>query len=75
MNSYNNIEHYIQLICNTTAKQQTVQQIIDNLCISTLEYRDESDPDVAPYVHNREVELIKVCMVICLYRITFCTEK
>ncbi|CAI0556807.1 unnamed protein product [Linum tenue] len=44
------------------SKQQTVQQIIDNLQISTLEYRDENDPDVIPYVHNRKIELIAVPM-------------
>ncbi|CAN1235468.1 DEAD-box ATP-dependent RNA helicase FANCM [Linum perenne] len=44
------------------SKQQAVQQIIDNLQISTLEYRNESDPDVIPYVHNRKIELIQVAM-------------
>lgn len=28
--------------------------------ISTLEYRNESDHDVCPYVHDRKVELIEV---------------
>lgn len=65
--SFHNFEPYLQLTCNPTAKQQTVQQIINNLSISSLEYRDENDADVRPYVHNREVELIKVCMVICVY--------
>ncbi|KAM2027680.1 hypothetical protein ACFX1T_019937 [Malus domestica] len=44
------------------SKQQTVQQVIDNLYISTLQYRNEDDPDVKPYVHNRDVELIQVAM-------------
>ncbi|CAN1175609.1 DEAD-box ATP-dependent RNA helicase FANCM [Linum perenne] len=44
------------------SNQQAVQQIIDNLQISTLEYRNESDPDVIPYVHNRKIELIQVAM-------------
>ncbi|BBG95994.1 DEAD/DEAH box RNA helicase family protein [Prunus dulcis] len=48
--------------CNRTAKQQAVQQVIDNLYISTLEYRNEDDTDVKKYVHNREVELIQVAM-------------
>ncbi|KAL0437937.1 UNVERIFIED_CONTAM: DEAD-box ATP-dependent RNA helicase FANCM [Sesamum latifolium] len=43
-------------------KQQTIQQIIDNLQISTLEYRNETDPDVLPYVNERKIELIEVAM-------------
>ncbi|URD88706.1 HELICc [Musa troglodytarum] len=41
------------------AKQRTVQNVIDNLHISTMEYRNESDHDVSPYVHNRTLELIQ----------------
>nr|XP_017237619.1 PREDICTED: Fanconi anemia group M protein homolog isoform X2 [Daucus carota subsp. sativus] len=44
------------------AKQPAVQKVIDNLQISTLEYRDESDHDVLPYVHEKKIELIKVAM-------------
>ena len=47
------------------AKQQTIQQIIDNLHISTLEYRNESDHDVSKYVHNRKIELIQVRVHSC----------
>lgn len=43
-----------------SAKQQTIQNVIDNLQISTLEYRNESDPDVLPFVHERKIELIQV---------------
>ncbi|GFP81410.1 fanconi anemia group m protein homolog [Phtheirospermum japonicum] len=43
-------------------KQQTIQLVIDNLRISTLEYRNESDPDVLPYVHDRKIEVIEVAM-------------
>lgn len=46
--------------CDYSAKHQTIQNIIDNLQISTLEYRNETDPDVSPYVHDRKVELIEV---------------
>ncbi|KAK3036008.1 hypothetical protein RJ639_031181 [Escallonia herrerae] len=44
------------------SKQQAIQQIIDNLQISTLEYRNESDHDVIPYVHDRKIELIQVAL-------------
>ncbi|XVF12054.1 hypothetical protein REPUB_Repub08aG0081600 [Reevesia pubescens] len=42
------------------SKQPAIQQIIDKLYISTLEYRNESNHDVSPYVHNRRIELIEV---------------
>lgn len=29
--------------------------------MSCLEYRDENDPDVSQYTHNRKLELIQVC--------------
>ncbi|XP_042062897.1 DEAD-box ATP-dependent RNA helicase FANCM [Salvia splendens] len=44
------------------SNQKTIQHVIDNLQISTLEYRSESDPDVQPYVHDRKIELIQVSM-------------
>lgn len=43
-----------------SAKRQAVQNVIDNLQISTLEYRNETDPDVLPYVHARKIEQITV---------------
>ncbi|KAM3729495.1 hypothetical protein ACB098_12G016800 [Castanea mollissima] len=52
----------LALTATPGSKQQTIQQIIDNLYISTLEYRNESDNDVSPYVHNRKIELIQVAM-------------
>ncbi|XP_024930384.2 DEAD-box ATP-dependent RNA helicase FANCM isoform X1 [Ziziphus jujuba] len=52
----------LALTATPGAKQQTIQQIIDNLHISTLEYRNESDHDVSPYVHNRKIELIQVAL-------------
>ncbi|KAM6584375.1 hypothetical protein CsatB_011377 [Cannabis sativa] len=52
----------VQEVNVLSAKQQTIQQIIDNLRISTLEYRNESDHDVSKYVHNRKIELIQVAM-------------
>ncbi|KAG7985254.1 hypothetical protein I3843_03G016000 [Carya illinoinensis] len=52
----------LALTATPGSKQQTIQHIIDNLNISTLEYRTESDDDVSPYVHNRKIELIQVAM-------------
>ncbi|XP_054813100.1 LOW QUALITY PROTEIN: DEAD-box ATP-dependent RNA helicase FANCM-like [Prosopis cineraria] len=52
----------LALTATPGAKQQTVQQVIDNLQISKLEYRNENDPDVISYVHKRKIELIQVAM-------------
>ncbi|URD88705.1 HELICc [Musa troglodytarum] len=47
---------------SVAVRERTVQNVIDNLHISTMEYRNESDHDVSPYVHNRTLELIQVAM-------------
>ncbi|KAH6765134.1 hypothetical protein C2S51_016383 [Perilla frutescens var. frutescens] len=52
----------LALTATPGSKQQTIQNVIDNLRLSTLEYRNESDPDVLPYVHERKIELIQVAM-------------
>ncbi|XP_027355173.1 DEAD-box ATP-dependent RNA helicase FANCM isoform X2 [Abrus precatorius] len=52
----------LALTATPGAKKQTVQAVIDNLQISKLEYRSETDHDVISYVHNRRVELIQVAM-------------
>ncbi|KAA8546304.1 hypothetical protein F0562_002957 [Nyssa sinensis] len=52
----------LALTATPGSKQQTIQQIMDNLQISTLEYRNESDHDVRPYVHDKKIELIEVAM-------------
>ncbi|XP_057538948.1 DEAD-box ATP-dependent RNA helicase FANCM isoform X2 [Amaranthus tricolor] len=50
----------LALTATPGSKKETIQQVIDNLQISTLEYRSESDADVCPYVQNRTIELIEV---------------
>ncbi|KAK9095964.1 hypothetical protein Sjap_021461 [Stephania japonica] len=52
----------LALTATPGSKQQTIQTIINNLCISKLEYRNESDHDVSRYVHDRKLELIQVPM-------------
>ncbi|KAH8490162.1 hypothetical protein H0E87_022621 [Populus deltoides] len=52
----------LALTATSGSKQPAVQHIIDNLQISALEYRNESDPDVIPYVHDRKIELIEVAL-------------
>ncbi|GAB2271922.1 hypothetical protein Dimus_006750 [Dionaea muscipula] len=52
----------LALTATPGSKQQNIQHVIDNLRISTLEYRNESDDDVSPFVHNRKIELMQVPM-------------
>ncbi|WCJ44258.1 ATP-dependent DNA helicase MPH1, partial [Euphorbia peplus] len=52
----------LALTATPGSKQQAVQHIIDNLHISTLEYRNEDDSDVIPYVHDRKIELLEVAL-------------
>ncbi|XP_027911773.1 DEAD-box ATP-dependent RNA helicase FANCM-like isoform X2 [Vigna unguiculata] len=52
----------LALTATPGSKQQTVQAVIDNLHISRLDYRSETDHDVMSYVHNRKIELIQVTM-------------
>lgn len=54
------ISEFLMLSAYYSAKQQAIQHIIDNLQISALEYRNESDSDVCQYVHDRKIELIEV---------------
>ncbi|CAM0874689.1 unnamed protein product [Alopecurus aequalis] len=42
------------------SKHPDIQGVINNLCISELVHRDESDPDVQKYVNSRRVDLVKV---------------
>ncbi|KAM7507593.1 hypothetical protein LguiA_018046 [Lonicera macranthoides] len=44
------------------SKQQEIQQIIDTLQISMLEYRNESDDDVKQYVQKKTIDLFTVPM-------------
>ncbi|BFI25467.1 fanconi anemia group M protein [Marchantia polymorpha subsp. ruderalis] len=52
----------LALTATPGSKQVTIQAVVDNLQISCLEYRNEHDPDVSQYTHNRKIELIEVPM-------------
>jgi Fanconi anemia group M protein len=41
-------------------KQEKVQEVCRNLGIGVIETRSEHDADVAPYIHEREIEVIEV---------------
>ena len=42
------------------SSHEQVQEVIDSLGISTLVFKDETDKDVAPYVHNKRSEVVIV---------------
>lgn len=42
------------------SEAEKVAEICANLGIESIEMKSESDPDVAPFVHHREIEWIKV---------------
>ena len=42
------------------SSHEQVQEVIDSLGISTLVFKDETDQDVAPYVHNKRSEVVVV---------------
>ncbi|XP_037421788.1 DEAD-box ATP-dependent RNA helicase FANCM-like isoform X1 [Triticum dicoccoides] len=50
----------LALTATPGSKQPTIQAVINNLCISELIHRDESDLEVKRYVNTRTVELLKV---------------
>jgi ERCC4-related helicase len=37
-----------------------IQEVVCNLKISKMEVRDETDPDVAPYIHQKQLETVIV---------------
>lgn len=42
------------------SEAERIAEICANLGIESIETKSESDPDVAPFVHHREIEWIKV---------------
>lgn len=45
-----------------SAKHAGIQNVINNLYISELIYRDEEDSLVKDYVNTRKIQLVTVCM-------------
>lgn len=43
-------------------KIDAVQEVIKNLYISNLELRDETSPDIVPYINERKLDIILVCL-------------
>lgn len=42
------------------SQNETIAEICANLCIENIQTRTENDPDVAPFVHEREIEWVKL---------------
>lgn len=51
------------------SEAERVAEVCANLGIESIEMKSESDPDVAPFVHHREIEWIKVDVPERLQRI------
>jgi ERCC4-related helicase len=49
-------------------REEKVQEVCTNLSIGIIETRTEQDPDVAPYTHQREIEVIEVDLPVTLRR-------
>jgi ERCC4-related helicase/ERCC4-type nuclease len=49
-------------------REEKVQEVCTNLSIGRIETRSERDPDVAPYTHPREIEVIEVELPAALRR-------
>uniref|UniRef100_J3N6H0 Fanconi anemia group M protein n=1 Tax=Oryza brachyantha TaxID=4533 RepID=J3N6H0_ORYBR len=50
----------LALTATPGSKQPAIQNVINNLHISELVHRDESDPDVSRYIQRRTVEILKI---------------
>jgi ERCC4-related helicase/ERCC4-type nuclease len=42
------------------SQSEKIAEICTNLCIEKIQTRTENDPDVAPFVHDREIEWVKL---------------
>lgn len=42
------------------SQSEKIEEICTNLCVEKIQTRTESDPDVSPFVHQRDIEWIKV---------------
>ena len=42
------------------SQSEKIAEICTNLCIENIQTRTENDPDVAPFVHEREIEWVKL---------------
>lgn len=48
------------------SRVETVQEVLSNLYIATVAFRQEEDPDVRPYVYNKQV------CIVWVYRVCVC---
>lgn len=65
----------VGLSASPGASLDVVQKLVENLHISKVEVRSDSDPDVAPYIHSRSEELITVAPDDNLTRVQRAFEK
>jgi len=49
--------------------EEQVQELIRNLAISKIEARDENDPDVKPYTHNKNIQELHIKNTECVIKL------
>jgi Fanconi anemia group M protein len=57
------------------SQSEKIAEICTNLCIETIQTRTENDPDVAPFVHEREIEWVKLTVPKELLQIRTAIEE
>jgi len=57
------------------SQSEKIAEICTNLGIERIQTRTEGDPDVAPFVHQREIEWVKVTVPEALLRIRVAMEE
>ncbi len=59
----------IGLTATMPSEQAKAQEIINNLSIARIEYRDEDSPDIKPYIHDTKIEYVTVELPLLIKKI------
>ncbi|XP_012284987.1 Fanconi anemia group M protein [Orussus abietinus] len=60
LSSYNRYFRILALSATPGGKIDDVQEVVSNLHISKLELRDDTSPDIIPYINERKMDIILV---------------
>ena len=63
------------LTASPGSDEETILSVCQNLGVESVEYRSVDDPDVLPYVHDLDVEYVKVALPEDLKRVRMFLEK
>ncbi|KAG8042322.1 hypothetical protein G9C98_004956 [Cotesia typhae] len=62
LNEKNEYYRLVALSATPGSKLEAVQEVIRNLHISRLELRDDSSPDILPYINQKNMQIVEVGM-------------